>query len=305
MDVERIEYRGWPNCYRLSNGKVELVVTTDVGPRVISFKLAGGDNVLKNYDAMMGVTGGDEWNIFGGHRLWHAPEDTARTYYPDNTPVAFEEHDGFVRVVQPVEPTTGIQKEIDFRLSPDKAHVQLTHRLRNANLWAVELAPWALSVMAPGGTAIIPVPPRGSHTENLLPSHTLTLWAYTNMADPRWIWGEKFILLRQDPQIAAPQKIGVKVSDGWVAYVLNQNLFVKTFAFVPGVPYPDHGCSVEAFTNDEMLEVETLGPVAHMAPGASVEHIENWFMFDGVPAPANDADVEANVLPKVKSITTA
>jgi len=33
--VEKTEYKGWPNCYRVSNGEVELIVTGDVGPRVI------------------------------------------------------------------------------------------------------------------------------------------------------------------------------------------------------------------------------------------------------------------------------
>ena len=59
-------------------------------------------------------------------------------------------------------------------------------------------APWALSVMDTGGTAIIPLPPRGSHEDNLLPANSMTFWAYTDMADPRWTWGEKYLLLRQD-----------------------------------------------------------------------------------------------------------
>ena len=29
-----------------------------------------------------GKTGGSEWHIYGGHRLWHAPEVMPRTYYP-------------------------------------------------------------------------------------------------------------------------------------------------------------------------------------------------------------------------------
>jgi len=35
--VDVIEYRGWKNNLRLTNGDVELVVTLDVGPRVISY----------------------------------------------------------------------------------------------------------------------------------------------------------------------------------------------------------------------------------------------------------------------------
>ena len=88
MDV--VEYRGWKNNLRLANDAAELVVTLDVGPRVISYRLAGGPNVMKNYDAMMGGIGEPEWQIRGGHRFWLAPEDLTRTYFPDNRPVSYE-----------------------------------------------------------------------------------------------------------------------------------------------------------------------------------------------------------------------
>ncbi len=298
--VETIAYKGWDTCYRLANDRVTLVVTGEVGPRVIHFGLANGDNEFYQDEATLGQTGGDVWQIYGGHRFWHAPEVQPRTYAPDNEPITMEAYENFVRFIQPVETLTGIQKEIDITLAPDKAEVTLVHRLRNTNVWAVELAPWALSVMAEGGKAIIPLPPRGSHTENLLPTNILTLWAYTDMQDPRWTWGTQYVMLHQDPGNVKPQKIGFWVSDGWAAYARGGNLFVKTFDPVPGVPHVDFGCNVEAFTNDVMLEVETLGPLEHVGPGAIVEHVEQWHLFRDVPVPETDDDVNTHIGPNVK-----
>jgi hypothetical protein len=300
--MEKVSYAGWPNCHRLSNDLVELIVTADVGPRIIRFGFVGEENEFQEFEDMLGKMGGDEWRIYGGHRFWHAPEIQPRTYYPDNNPVKVEQYDDFVRVTQPIEPTTGIQKEIDLYLSPGRAHVKLTHRLRNTNLWAVELAPWALSVMARGGVAVIPLPPRGSHEEKLLPANTLTLWAYTDMSDARWTWGHKYVMLRQDPTLERPQKAGLMVPDGWAAYARDGHLFVKRFNYVPGAKYPDWGCSVETFTNADFLEVESLAPLVYLAPDAFVEHVENWFLFHDVPVPKDDADVDRYVLPKVHSI---
>ena len=296
-----MDYHGWPNCYRLSNGLIDLIATTDIGPRIIRFGFVGEENEFKEYADTAGQVGGDEWRIYGGHRLWHAPEAKPRTYCPDNAPVRLEQHGDFVRLIQPPEATTGIQKEIDIRLPATDAHVEVTHRLRNTNLWPVELAPWALSVMAPAGTAIIPLPPRRSHEESLLPGNTITLWAYTDMSDPRWHWGEKYVLLRQDPTSQRPQKVGAMACDGWAAYARAGHLFVKGFSYVEGAPYPDLGCSVEAFTNADMLELETLGPLVDLKPGAAVEHVEHWHLFRDVPAPRNDADVDRDVLALVKS----
>ena len=55
--VETVEYRGWKNNLRIANESVELVVTLDVGPRVIAYRKPGGFNVMKNYDEQMGHTG--------------------------------------------------------------------------------------------------------------------------------------------------------------------------------------------------------------------------------------------------------
>jgi hypothetical protein len=54
VKVEKIEYKGWRNCYRVSNGEVELIVTSDVGPRVIRFGFVGGQNVFKEFPDQLG-----------------------------------------------------------------------------------------------------------------------------------------------------------------------------------------------------------------------------------------------------------
>lgn len=300
---EKVPYKGWSNCYRLANDQVELVVTADVGPRVIRFGFVDGPNMFANFEEMLGKSGESEWCNRGGHRLWAAPEINPRTYFPDNDPVTVEAHDGFVRFIPPVEDVNGIAKEIDIALDPTKAFATVTHRIRNTGVWPIELSVWALSVMDQGGVCILPLPPRGSHEGNLLPVNTLTFWAYTNMADPRWTWGQKYVLLRQDPNATTPQKVGAMITERWGAYAVHDGLFVKTFpAYDPDLAYADMGCNVETFTNNAMLELETLAPLAMLNPGEAAEHVETWSLFPNVPQPANDGDVERTVLPLVKPL---
>jgi len=300
--MEKINYKGWPNCYRLSNSQIDLVITTDVGPRVIRLGFIGAENEFKEFPDQVGQMGGDAWRSFGGHRLWHAPEDIHRTYFPDNSPITLQQHADFIRLVQPVETTTGIQKEMDIQLSPDTAHVKVVHRLRNLNQWTVELAVWALSVMEIGGAAIIPLPPRGTHGDNLVPANSVSMWAYTDMADARWTWGKNFIMLRQDAKTLQPQKIGAMVPDGWMAYARGGHLFVKKAAYKAGSVYPDFGCTMETFTNEQFLEVESLSPVTRLEPGAIVEHVEDWYLFRDVPFPQTEEDIRKTIAPKITSI---
>ncbi len=290
--LKQISYKGWENCYKLSNDIVDLIITGDVGPRVIRFGFVGDVNEFKEYEDMVGKVGGDDWRIYGGHRLWHGPEEKPRTYFPDNFPVIVEESEEFVKVIQPIEPTTGIQKEMDIYLAPDKPEVKIVHRLRNENLWSIELAAWALSVMRPGGKAIIPFPPRGTHEENLLPTNTVTMWAYTNFSDPRWLFMEKYLILKQDPQKIAPQKAGLMCKAGWCAYWNDKHLFVKQFEYKEGGNYPDMGCSVEVFTNADMLELETLSPLTTLPPNSIIEHTEIWNLYKDLPSPETQDDID-------------
>jgi hypothetical protein len=296
-------YKGWPNCVHLSNDIVELVATTDVGPRIIRFGFVGETNEFVEIEETLGQTGGDQWKNYGGHRLWFAPEDPVRTYYPDNSPIEFENHGNFVRLIQPVEATSGIKKEIDIFLSPDSHQVTVVHRLFNHTLWTVELAPWALSVMAPGGVAIAPLPPRAEHPDALLPVNSLSMWAYTDMSDPRWAWGKKHITLQQDPSCKLPQKVGLLSTDGWVAYANNDHLFVKTFNPELEYMHPDFNSNIELFTNNKILEVETIGALVELQPEGSIEYTEVWHLFKGIKQPENENDVVNFVLPAIESIT--
>jgi len=311
--MEKVAYGGWPNCIRISNGTVELVATTDVGPRIIRFGLVGKENEFYENPEQLGKTNSDQWLAFGGHRLWLAPEAKPRSYHTDSQPVRAVQEGGTLRLVQPVE-GNGFQKEMEISLAPQGTQVTVVHKLTNHNLWDIEVAPWTLTVMAPGGKAILPQEPYSPHPDIpdtpgqvidkrfYLPVRSLVLWSYTNLHDPRFVFARKYLILKQDPAATRPQKIGMSNRQNWGAYLRGGHLFVKKVGYQEGATYPDHGCNFETFTNAAMLELESLGPLAKLPPGGSVCHREDWYLFDGVTADDTDAGIDAGVLPKVQSV---
>jgi hypothetical protein len=270
----------------LSNAEVELVATTDVGPRIIRFGFVGGQNMFHNDPETLGKTGGDGWVNYGGHRLWHAPELEPRTYAPDNGPV---EHswDGKSLTLRNAEPANGVEKEMRVTLASDSPRVDIVHRIYNKGPWPIELAPWAISVMGQGGRAIFPQEDFKAHGETLLPARRMVLWPYDDMADPRYTWGRKYIQLRQDPASHATQKIGMLNTKGWAAYVLGTDVFLKRYPYEP-----------ESYTDTNILEVETLGPLTRIEPGAYVEHLESWLLAH-TDCGTSDAEIDAKILPLV------
>lgn len=298
--IEKINYQGWANSYRVSNGEIELVITSDVGPRIMRFAFIGGQNLFKEYPDQLGKTGEREFQLRGGHRIWVAPERLETTWAPDNVPVKIEIKGDVLEATEPVEPGTGLQKQIIVKMSPSAPKVELLHRVKNTTPWVIELAPWALTMMAQGGTAITGFPPRGKHPEVLLPTNPLVMWAYTDLSDKRWQFFQKYLTLRQDPKIGAPQKIGLFNPRTWAAYLLGSDLFVKEMAADPARTYPDFGCSFETFTNAEFLELETLGPMTRVEPGAAVEHTERWSLHKNVRIQTwSEAELDRAIAPLV------
>ena len=289
--IDKTAWRGWNNCWRIANAEVELVVTADIGPRIISFGFTGGQNVFKNYDHQMGGIGEPSWMIRGGSRVWLAPEDPVASYAPDNDPVDIEVRGDTLIATAPVEQGPRVRKQIEIRLAPDGTAVEVIHRISNVGQLPVEFAAWVLSVMAPGGVAVTGLPPRGTHPENLAPSNPLVVWPFTDLSDPRWRFLRKYVVLRQDPEATTPQKLGHFNADTWAAYFLHGDIFVKRTAADPTLAYPDMGCSFETFTNRDMLELETLGPIRRVPPGEGIEHTEKWNLYRGA-APTNWTDSE-------------
>jgi len=296
--MEQILFNGW-QCVRLANREIEVLITCDVGPRIIRCGFVGEVNLFAEFADQQGKRGESEWQVRGGHRLWIAPEAKPWSYELDNGPYeAVEQIAGGVRVRQKAGPLTRIAKQMDIVLDAERNVVTVKHTLTNRGGKPVECAPWALSVMGPNGQSIIPLPAKIPHTERLLANQSWSIWGYTDFADPRWALGSKYIFFRQDPA-RGPAKLGLAHREKWVAYQREGFLFVKEFARLDDLAYPDGGCNYETFSNEAMLEMESLGPLTTLKKGGSIDHTETWKLFRNEPRCQTEADVDRLVQPLV------
>ncbi len=301
VTIEKTNYAGWPNCYRISNGEVELIVTSDVGTRIIRYGFVGGQNVFKEFKEQLGKSGEAQWQARGGHRVWIAPEMVPESYALDNGPVKATITNGVLETTQAVEKETGLEKQLVIRLAATGSAVEVTHRIRNTSKKPREFAVWALTMMAQGGTGIHGFPPRGKHMEILAPTNPLVMWAFTDFSDPRWKITNKYLMLRQDPHATTPQKAGSFNANTFGAYLLGTDLFIKRYSADKSKRYPDDGCSFETFTNADFLELETVGPLRTVKQGETLEHVERWSLHRRVqPGAMTDAELDRVLLPILK-----
>jgi len=296
FDTTTVEYH--KKCVELKSGAFTLAVTTQVGPRIIGGFIDKSPNIFRVMPdkALPGCDSG--FRLYGGHRLWHAPEVMPRSYAPDNKPVTVRDTSDGVEFSSGVEEMTGIEKAITIDVLGNE-RFRVTHRLINRNAWCVEIAPWALSVMAPGGMAIIPQ----QHVKGASPfaaDRGIMLWTYTELTDPRLTLGRDYVLLRQDVTAARACKIGFNAERGWIAYVNAGTALIKYFEHFVDAQYPDNGCSVESYSCADFCEIETLAPLFNLEPGQTAEHVELWEGLSGLPEINTEADVRKHIEPAVQ-----
>jgi hypothetical protein len=280
------------DCVGLENEALGLWVTRSVGPRIIGLALPGGANLLAELPGeTLECPGRGTFSFYGGHRLWYAPEDPQRTYLPDDAPVTVADTEHGVVVTQPVEAQTGIQKSLTISLPGRNARVVIDHTIYNRGRQPVELAPWAITQLKPGGIAILPQATTLADEYGLLPNRHIVLWPYTPINSPHITWGDRYVFVEATMR-SGVLKVGFANPAGWMGYALADTLFIKHAVYRPEAAYFDRGSSSECYCNPHFLELETLGPRAILAPGESVTHRETWAIYAGVAVRPDEAAVQ-------------
>ncbi|MGI0134549.1 MAG: hypothetical protein ACREBW_06300 [Candidatus Micrarchaeaceae archaeon] len=80
--VEKIEYGGWKNCYRVSNDSVEIIVTGDVGPRILRYGFIGRQNLFKEFQDQIGKTGESNFKAVAAIACGGLPKTSLRPGSP-------------------------------------------------------------------------------------------------------------------------------------------------------------------------------------------------------------------------------
>jgi len=270
MQIEKISYNDWNTAYRCVRNSVELIVVTEIGPRVLCFRHIDGENIL--FEDTTGWTSGD-FKLYGGHRFTVAPE-TTDTYEPDNAPCAVISGEQSLRISSPVG-RHKIQRTLEIRPCAQCGGFELRHILRNVGdvLW--HGAAWALTAVRPEGAIIVPW---GSGTEQWR-INKINYWA--SIGDFERCVNSSLWRMTRDAVVVEPNgeksKIGIYSDRGFMVLSLKESIFVKHYDFpLPESLYPDNGCNVEIYTCHDFAELETLGTMQTVYPGKESVHIECW-----------------------------
>ncbi|MBO5305888.1 MAG: hypothetical protein J6B12_03905 [Clostridia bacterium] len=252
-------------------GRITVGVALDYGIRIPYLSYDGSENLFfEQPREMTDLCTPDGWRVYGGHRLWLAPEGK-HDYYPDNDAVTVEVLENGLKVSQKNDPWICAEKQVEIRFCEDD-RLEILHTVKNTDKTKRRVALWAVTSMAPLGTEYIPLALRDGGSD---PNHVFTTWDYTSLGDERARYERELITLSHRPT-GKKYKIGVGHPLKSVRYVNRGVVFEKLVDVREGEQYTDGGVSFETFMCDHMVEVETLSPLMDMDADESVAYLEVW-----------------------------
>lgn len=265
----------WGQVLWLSNEAVEIGVALEFGIRVVHMSCIGCENLfyVQPADLSDGFVNNNGWKLHGGHRIWMAPESDD-SYYPDNEPVAWEQTDDGVLIMQNVDPLLGIRKSLNITFLADGG-IRLVQSIQNVSQDPIDGAAWGVNTLDGGGTAFI------SFTNNDMrgytPHRVVSLWSDTNLHDPRLCFDRQGLTAKHMP-LPNYLKLGLYCLEGKAIFENKGQRFTLCFGAEPLRMYPDNGCNFELYMCSKFMELESLGTTAHILPGESTSHTETWYL---------------------------
>lgn len=272
MTIEPTCFGGAAEAWRCTAGRLELIVVTSFGPRILSLRFEGGPNLLYNdtTDFRVGA-----WRLYGGHRFTVAPESEA-SYLPDNAPCDVRIEDDRMVIRAPSPDRLG--RSLEIQATPDRPGFVLRHSLRNLGSDPWHGAVWAVTCVPATGKFVV------SQTSRPPRFWTVSGQRYADASSRQWRNVDGWFLIEPTGEKG---KVGLNCPDSLLAWLGPHGTFViQGPARDARATYPDDGCNVEVFTCADYLELETLGPLTTLLPGAELVHEEHWQVIPAASTPA-------------------
>lgn len=278
----------YPGCVELSNATTRVVLEPNAGGRVLRYQLHGVEALYQD-PAHDGWVAGSP-RLPGGlpaGRLDIGPEH-GRTFARD----AFWEGRWTAEITGPRRArltsvvSHGVQLVRDFELAADSSHLRVAQTIHNRGTGTLRTFHWSRTFAEGGGICFAPVAPASRFPKGYVlygPGRVIDFMP----ADEPGTRVRDGIL-----EISAPPtrpKFALDVDPGWLAYLTRRGLlFVKTFAVYPDRVYGEPAANNVSiwYKGNDVTEIEPIGPLELIAPGASAAYTEHWWLH-AMPYPTD------------------
>jgi len=248
----------------LQYGKTRIVIDPEVGARIVSLK----------FDSIELLTGKELEPDYYGSSLWLSPFSE---YWPQ--PLALDKS-GYE--VQKIKNGYSYKSQLDtlhllqyrksVRYDPGNAGLELEYHIKNLSDSIKKLSAWEVTRLYKEGISFFPVNPETR--EKIVP---LAKTIESKMKD-HILWHsydpEDILTKGESPKLYADGK------EGWIAYVRDNILFVKSYPDVEYTHFAPGEQEIEIYVKPDLpyIEIEIQNPYTSLLPGESLIWTLNWHL---------------------------
>ena len=245
--------------YSIKIQNQELEADPATGGRIISIKLNG-----KNF-----LTGKEINASYWGSTLWPSPQkiwggpDLAEL---DNKAYSVSLEKNVIKMVSQKEPKFGFVFTKEISGSMQDSSFTIKYSITNQSGSAKKVAPWEVTRVYPDGLAFYPKG-KGERWGNI-----------ANLAEDKN--GITWFDYRRDKIPALHNKFFSDGTEGWIAHVNENIIFVKTFPDIALEQAAPSEAELEIYTNPAKtyMEIEQQGAYEELQPSASLSWQVTWYM---------------------------
>ena len=273
---------GYSKCVRLSNSSIKVILDPNCGGRVLEYSLNGQNAIYLDpeHDGWTYKPGGERIGPSGG-RCDIGPEMLAPSRFNLWIGKWTAEIIGprAARLTSVEDESSGVQLIREFRLERNSSHLSFTQTIKNISSETKRYNHWSRTFVEGGGICIVPLSSWSRFPLGYIYYGPGPVLNYRHDPHPNIRVRDAFLeILGPPPQ----RKFGIDSYAGWLGYIAKSNfLFVKRFPTYPERMYGEvAGYTISIWYNEEqMCELEPIGPLETLKPGESASFTEDWWLF--------------------------
>jgi hypothetical protein len=210
-----------------------------------------------------------------GNSFWTVPQSVWNWPPPaalDAAPYRVVEYSSTRLVLAgPPDSLTGIQLRKEYQINPADTSLTVAATYRNHSKVPRQTAAWEISRSPKGGLILVPV-------ESIRKS--MRFEGVRRVEQAGYLWLD--VPAEPHPQ---GRKLNLDARAGWLAYIREGYLFLKTFPNVPAAELPPDEGDAEIYLDNDLdyLELEAVGPYRTVPPGGTFRWESRWYVR---PVPA-------------------
>ena len=290
---------GWP-VVDMSDDLVRVAVAPSVGGRVVSYRVAEHEFIFTEPSLagqIKGIDAKDPQFWAGGARTWLAPQERwtrdGQGWPPapslDYGPWIVTGTATSITATSPIEADArwncvGMRINRTVTRHPGSTRLTVEHQITNAGTQHQAWAAWSnVQIAATPGAAWVWLPVR---QDGQYAPHGIMWYGKPGAAAEQ-------ARICPTAGIAAVQylhregKMGADTPVGWVCSVEDGWAFARSFVITPGERRTENGNTVAVYTcgSQQLMEIETMGPLKELVPGAQFTFTEEWAACRIPPGP--------------------